>query len=110
MVLVCFVLSLAFALVAVAAPSEELASLVPDSVAAARVNVGKTTILGTYNNTAGVDAFLGVKYATAERFKRAVPVDYSKNRTVVNATVHGVACAQIDVSLIPCLEKETQEN
>jgi hypothetical protein len=60
-----------------------------------KVKVGRTTVVGDYNATTGVEAFLGVKYANHKRFERPVMVDY-RDPATVNATVHAPACAQVN--------------
>jgi hypothetical protein len=59
------------------------------------VTLGKARIVGHYDATNDVDAFLGVRYASAKRFERAAMVHY-KEEERINATVHAPACAQIN--------------
>ncbi|KAG5341552.1 Lipase 2 [Termitomyces sp. T112] len=63
-------------------------------VSAASVQVGRTSFVGNYDTTTGVEEFLGIKYGTATRFRQATPVSYS-TRNTINATIHGPACPQI---------------
>lgn len=58
------------------------------------VKVEKATFTGNFNASLGIDEFLGVKYATAQRFRRAIPATY-QSPTAINATHFGVACPQI---------------
>jgi carboxylesterase type B len=58
------------------------------------INIQKATVNGVYDPNIGVDKFLGLKYATALRFKRATAPTYSK-ATTIDATSFGVACPQI---------------
>ncbi|KAJ3789776.1 Alpha/Beta hydrolase protein [Lentinula aff. detonsa] len=63
------------------------------------VAINKTSFVGVYNSTLGVDTFRGISYGTAERFKRTTAPSYDgDNATVVNATAPGVACPQVTVS------------
>ena len=62
------------------------------------VQLNQTTIRGQYNASLGVETFLGVPYATSERFKRSKPMDYSSNDTV-DASRFGVACPQLPSSV-----------
>ncbi|KAL1708378.1 Alpha/Beta hydrolase protein [Schizophyllum commune] len=61
------------------------------------VQLNQTTIRGQYNASLGVETFLGVPYATSERFRRSKPMDYSSNETV-DASRFGVACPQLPSS------------
>ncbi|GLB43320.1 putative extracellular triacylglycerol lipase precursor [Lyophyllum shimeji] len=58
------------------------------------VQIGNVSVIGNYNSTSGVDQFLGLKYGSSTRFRRASAQSYS-NRGVINATQHGPACPQI---------------
>ncbi|KAF9461086.1 Alpha/Beta hydrolase protein [Collybia nuda] len=58
------------------------------------VKIQKATVNGVYDASTGVDKFLGLKYATALRFRRATATTYSKAATI-DATSFGVACPQI---------------
>ncbi|KAF5383631.1 hypothetical protein D9615_003804 [Tricholomella constricta] len=58
------------------------------------VQIEKVSILGDYNAASGVEKFLGLKYGTSTRFRRAAPQSYSK-AGFINATAHGPACPQI---------------
>jgi carboxylesterase type B len=58
------------------------------------VQVEKASFKGDYDTSIGIDKFLGVKYATAQRFRRAVPTTYTKAATI-DASKFGVACPQI---------------
>ncbi|KAJ3759337.1 Alpha/Beta hydrolase protein [Lentinula raphanica] len=70
-------------------------------VSLVNVTINKTSFVGTYNSTLGVDTFRGISYGTAERFKRTVAPSYDRdNATVVNATAPGVACPQVTVSSV----------
>ncbi|KAJ3714553.1 Alpha/Beta hydrolase protein [Lentinula guzmanii] len=63
------------------------------------VAINKTSFVGVYNSTLGVDTFRGISYGTAERFKRTTAPSYDgDNATVVNATAPGVACPQVTIS------------
>jgi hypothetical protein len=75
-----------------------------------QVQLGKATIVGDYNATTGVDAFLGIKYADSKRFEHAIMVEYSQEK-VIDATVHAPACTQINNAVSVCLllsQGETQ--
>jgi hypothetical protein len=65
------------------------------SAEVAKVKIGKTTLVGEYNATTGIEAFLGVKYANHKRFERANLVDY-RERETINSTSHAPACSQIN--------------
>ncbi|KAI5836474.1 alpha/beta-hydrolase [Schizophyllum commune Tattone D] len=61
------------------------------------VQINQTTIRGQYNASLGVETFLGIPYASSQRFRRATPVEYSSNDTV-DASRFGVACPQLPSS------------
>lgn len=65
-----------------------------------QVQVHKAVVQGVYTKSSGVDAFRGVKYATSQRFKRAVLSTYDTH-TTINASSFGVACPQIK-GLVSC--------
>ncbi|KAG6835435.1 hypothetical protein H0H93_001498 [Arthromyces matolae] len=69
-------------------------SLTLVSATSVTVKVNKASVIGNYNATTGVDAFLGLKYGTATRFVRATGVSYTTS-TTINATVNAPACPQI---------------
>ncbi|KAG6902485.1 hypothetical protein C0995_016062 [Termitomyces sp. Mi166 len=71
-----------------------LLSLTVVSAASVTVPVGQSSFIGNYNVTTGVEEFLGIKYGTATRFRKATSVSYYTQRTI-NTTVHGPACPQI---------------
>lgn len=77
-----------------AASSSFLSSSLSNS-AQPEVTLDQTTLIGDYNATSGVETFLGVRYANANRFERSVLVDYGKKESV-DATVHAPSCAQIN--------------
>lgn len=64
------------------------------STASVTVQVDRTSFVGNYNATTGVEEFLGIKYGTAARFRQATPVSY-RTRNTFQATLHGPACPQI---------------
>ncbi|KAG6855943.1 hypothetical protein H0H87_009136 [Tephrocybe sp. NHM501043] len=64
------------------------------SAASVTVLLDQTSVVGNYDNTTGVEEFLGLKYGTASRFQRATPVSYSTSQQI-NGTVNGPACPQI---------------
>ncbi|KAF8060721.1 Alpha/Beta hydrolase protein [Lyophyllum atratum] len=69
-------------------------TLVFVSASPVTVNIGRVSIHGDFNTTSGVDQFLGLKYGSATRFKRATLQSYSIPGSI-NATAHGPACPQI---------------
>ncbi|KAG6918167.1 hypothetical protein DXG01_016152 [Tephrocybe rancida] len=71
-----------------------LATLTLVSASSVIVQVSRASVIGNYNATSGVEEFLGLKYGTAARFRRATAVSYSTYQKI-NATVHGPACPQI---------------
>ncbi|RDB16007.1 Lipase 1 [Hypsizygus marmoreus] len=71
-----------------------LASIALGLASPVSVQIQSVTVIGDYNSTTGVDKFLGLKYGTAERFRRATPQSYSMTLTI-NATAFGPACPQI---------------
>ncbi|KAJ4470459.1 Alpha/Beta hydrolase protein [Lentinula aciculospora] len=69
-------------------------------VSLVNVTIDKTSFVGVYNSTLGVDTFRGISYGTAERFKRTTAPSYDGNVTLVNTTAPGVACPQVTVSSV----------
>ncbi|KAG5643870.1 hypothetical protein DXG03_009500 [Asterophora parasitica] len=58
------------------------------------VQIEKVTVTGNYNATSRVETFLGLKYGTSTRFRRATSQSYSTAGSI-NATAFGPACPQI---------------
>ncbi|KAG6841191.1 hypothetical protein C0991_000988 [Blastosporella zonata] len=71
-----------------------LATLTVVSATSIAVSLKQAVVVGNYNSTSGVDQFLGIQYGTSKRFQQSKPVSYN-NYQVINATVNGPACPQI---------------
>ncbi|KAJ3837364.1 Alpha/Beta hydrolase protein [Lentinula raphanica] len=59
------------------------------------VALENSSVLGSNENAADIESFLGITYGTAARFKRSSPVSYTVPATgLINATTFGIACSQ----------------
>lgn len=59
------------------------------------VTIDTSSVLGSNENPADIESFLGITYGIASRFKRSSPISYlAPAEAIVNATTFGVACSQ----------------
>jgi hypothetical protein len=72
-------------------------SIVPSTVLLPVSSNLSIPVIGYTNSAFNVSSYLGIPFASAERFRRPVVVDYAANSTFergLNATKNGVACMQ----------------
>lgn len=70
----------------------------PSNITASTVYLSSGTtrvpVVGYTNKEYNVSSYLGIPFATSERFRAPVLVDYAGNQTAVDASTMGKACMQ----------------